>query len=309
MAEVPLYKTYSDGYSVRGMTAEDGKVVVKWFESLDIDIPIHDLALCLSVFPESRGSYIGEYEGKVVASCIRLPWGGGAYYGSMYFVHEEYRRQGFGTRMRNDVAYGHVTAAGGTVCIDAIFDGNVAENNRKKYGHKDVWTTTRYEWDVMGLGDANNDISIVKACNVEFDKLMDYDNQCFVSKDNPQRREFMRRWIKLPGGAAYVAIDQDGTVCGLGCRRPCIQNGNHEIGPIYAESTVIAKSLLQALCDDVIGQHVCLNVWGPNTSSVEMLKDIGFKKAFDLAHQHCGGELSVYKQQVYAVTSVDVCGF
>ena len=142
--DVAVYKIFKDGYVVRGMREEDVKQVQTWYTELNSNsVPVDDLYLAQSIFSGRPGCYIGEYQGKVVASCVRLDWGNKTYYGSMYYVAEEFRGRGFGTRLRDEVAYGHVREAGGIVCVDSVM-GKVVENNTNKYGYKSSWVTTRY---------------------------------------------------------------------------------------------------------------------------------------------------------------------
>ncbi len=62
-----------------------------------------DLDVCMEVFPPGPGFYIGEKDGEVIASAVRLPWGAGVYYGSMYYVAKPHRGKGYGTRLRDQV--------------------------------------------------------------------------------------------------------------------------------------------------------------------------------------------------------------
>ena len=71
----------------------------------------------------------------------------------------------------------------------------------------------------------------------------------------------MSRWIKIPGGKALMAVNQQGDVVGYGCRRPAVfEPVRHCIGPLYADSYVIASDLLQQLTRDVIGQRISIVV-------------------------------------------------
>ena len=104
----------------------------------------------------------------------------------------------------------------------------------------------------------------LQASSIAFDRFLAYDDECFIGRGNPVRGEFLRRWIRLPGGAAFVAVeDGGGRVTGYGCRRPCIdkQPRTHCIGPLYADTPDIAEALLRRLCADVIGQMVVLHFW------------------------------------------------
>jgi len=72
----------------------------------------------------------------------------------------------------------------------------------------------------------------------------------------------MSRWIKIPGGRAVMAANQQGDVVGCGCRRPAVtDDGNHLIGPLYADSYDIAWDLVHALTCDVVGQNIWINIW------------------------------------------------
>ena len=72
----------------------------------------------------------------------------------------------------------------------------------------------------------------------------------------------MSRWIKIPGGRAVMAVNQQGDVVGCGCRRPAVaDDGHHLIGPLYADSYDIASDLVHALTCDVVGQNIWINIW------------------------------------------------
>jgi GNAT superfamily N-acetyltransferase len=137
-----VFKTYDDGYIVRAMTSSDAKIVQNWYAGMGA-ISQYDLDVPLRVFPRGREFYIGEYEGTVVASWVQIPWGNGVYYGSYYYVHEDYRGKGFGTRLRDQVAYGHVLEANGKLCIDSV-EGPVAEKNVSKFGYVEAFVTRRF---------------------------------------------------------------------------------------------------------------------------------------------------------------------
>ena len=145
-----MYKVYDDGYIVRAMTSSEVPIVHQWCTDLGA-VSRYDLDVALRSFPPGRGFYIGEYEGVVVASCVRLPWGNRVYFGSYYYVHKDYRRRGFGTRLRDQVAYGHVLEADGRLCIDAV-EGAVAEKNVSKFGYIPAFVTRAYCQEAKDFG-------------------------------------------------------------------------------------------------------------------------------------------------------------
>jgi len=94
-----------------------------------------------------------------------------------------------------------------------------------------------------------------------FDRLMTYDDKCFVRCGSAWRRKFMSQWLKIPGGRAVMAVSQQGDVIGYGCRRSSVNKAeHHHIGPLYADSYDVAWDLIHALTDDVAGQTILLTV-------------------------------------------------
>ena len=131
------------------MTPEDAKVVQKWYTGMG-KISVYDLDVCLQSFPpELRGFYIGEYQGEVVSSAVRLPWSGlgsdvgDVFYGSYYYVAEAYRGKGYGTRLRDQVAVDHWRRGKNVLCVDAV-KGKVTANNEQKFDYVYRWETGRY---------------------------------------------------------------------------------------------------------------------------------------------------------------------
>jgi GNAT superfamily N-acetyltransferase len=310
-APVTIYRTYDDGYVVRSMRPDDATIVQSWYCGMGI-ISRHDLNTALQVFPaSSRGFYIGEFEGRVVASAVRLPWADDVFYGSYYYVDKPYRTRGFGTRLRDEVAFEHIS--GRKLCVDAVL-GKVADTNRDKFGYKDAWKTGRfictakqsYEPTMM----ACVPIPVVSVDDVAFNKIIEYDNKCFINRNFAPRREFLRRWTQIQDGVTYVALSEaNGHVIGYGCRRPAIQSGNHLIGPLYADNRQTAAALISKLCSDVRGDSVTINIWYANEDAVSLMNQFEFVNVFDLLRMHANGDAHEYKPQVFALTSIDVCGF
>ena len=135
-----VFKEFDDGFKVRAMTLSDARIVQKWYEGMG-KISLYDLDTCLTVFPRGGGFYIGELEGEVVASAIRIPWSDNVFYGSYYYVHERFRGKGYGTRLRDQVARDYVGE--GILCVDAVM-GKVSQTNEQKFGYKSAFKTGRF---------------------------------------------------------------------------------------------------------------------------------------------------------------------
>jgi GNAT superfamily N-acetyltransferase len=140
-APVTVYRRYDDGYIVRSMTRQDSITLQRWYAALVIGSK-YDLDVALSAFPaSSRGFYIGEFQGEIVACAVRLPWGDDVCYGSYYYVDKPHRGRGYGTRLRDEVAREHV--GNRKLCIDAVI-GKVSDDNEKKFGYRPSFKSARF---------------------------------------------------------------------------------------------------------------------------------------------------------------------
>ena len=129
MAEQPtVCKSWEDGFVVRSMTEADAQIAQQWY--CGICPTANDLLVALRVHSKHHngGFYVGEYQGELVASAIRIPWTNNVCYGGFFYVVEKHRQAGFGKRLRDDVATPYVGDK--ILCIDA--HDNLLEMNKRK---------------------------------------------------------------------------------------------------------------------------------------------------------------------------------
>jgi len=86
---------------------------------------------------------------------------------------------------------------------------------------------------------------------------MAYDDKCVVRPGSAWRREFMSRWLKVPGGRVVMAVNGQGDIVGYACRNLAVSHDKtHFIGPLYANTVDVARDLLHELTRDIVGQTV-----------------------------------------------------
>ena len=97
---------------------------------------------------------------------------------------------------------------------------------------------------------------------MHFDDVVRYDSKCFIRPNSPFRKALLQKWFQR-GGVTRVALNDDNTVIGFGCRLIDSRGWPHfSIAPLYAESYEIAHDILRSLCMD-IGEDgvISLEVW------------------------------------------------
>ncbi|ELT90024.1 hypothetical protein CAPTEDRAFT_19685 [Capitella teleta] len=301
-----IYQEWEDGFVVRRMRADDAKIVQRWYGALNPTAC--DLDIALACYPaEEKGFYIGEYQGEIVASAIRIPVCEGVYYGSYYYVEEKWRGKGFGRRLRDEVAAAHV--GNNVLCIDAHDD---LETMNQRKGYTNGFKVVLYKGAPKRLlREPPAGLMINQVSDVDFNKVIEYDNECFVGPNSPYRRAFLERWFAIPGGKSLTALDKNGQVIGLGCRRPALEGPHHLIGPLYAKDLDTAHTLIQILTADldVDKDTIWLSICEPNEDAKQMVKDLQLQDDIHMLRMHLNGDPKEFKKQVFALTSIDVCGF
>jgi len=82
--------------------------------------------------------------------------------------------------------------------------------------HSHCLSSRYYYRHVLSAADAT--VGLSQVSDADFDRLMNYDDKCFVRPGSKWRREFISRWIKIPGGRSVMAVNHRGDVIGYGCR-------------------------------------------------------------------------------------------
>lgn len=177
-ADVVIYRRYDDNYIVRSMTLDDAVIVQKWYlENMGV-ISKYDLSIALSSFPASwKGFYIGEFQGRVVASAVCIPWRSDLCYASYYYVENSHRGRGFGTRLRDQVAWEHLGSR--MLCLDSVI-GQTSRKNEEKFGYRPAFKTGMYEATVMGAVEANILITVLQV-SVQFNSRQKRKTNCLRS--------------------------------------------------------------------------------------------------------------------------------
>lgn len=297
-----VYKTWDDGFVVRAMTEADALVAQQWY--CGICPTSNDLLVALRAHQKHHqgGFYVGDYQGELVASAIRIPWTDTVFYGSYFYVLEKHRRAGFGRRLRDDVATPYVGDK--VLCIDAHDD--LLEMNKRK-GYTEGFRVRRFQ----GIASVRRP---AVPCNTKeyqpevFNDLVAYDDKCFPGSGNAIRRDFLQEWIAMEGSATIVATIDD-KVVGYGCRRPAIEGDVHLVGPLYADDKGIARAILLDLARPIHGSTLTIDVCLPNQDAVDLAQEFDFKETIHMIRMYKNGEANEFKNTVFGLTSIDVCGF
>jgi len=97
-SNLEVYQQWDDGFIIRRMREDEGQQVIKWFSPRRT--MSSDVEVALSVHNKDTGSfYVGELNGKMVASTLEIPVADDVRYIGCVYVDEQNRKLGFARRM------------------------------------------------------------------------------------------------------------------------------------------------------------------------------------------------------------------
>ncbi|CAD5125923.1 DgyrCDS14102 [Dimorphilus gyrociliatus] len=249
---------------------------------------------------------MGEIDGVTVASAFRTAVGTGIFFGSYYYVKKEYRKRGFGTRLRDQVARDHV--GNNILVVDATDDSKTA--NEAKFGY------IKAPFQIVRLSGPSRievkteNITFETITKKHFDDIIDYDNNCYIQANYPIRRAFLLKWLFDIEGSRSVVAFAKGKIVGYGQRRPTEGCVMHFIGPLYADSDEIAMGILSELGKGLPeGNKFYLHAYSANKSWMKLLNEKSYETVFSAQRMYLNGNPKDYKPNVYSTTSLGVLSF
>lgn len=141
--------------------------------------------------------------------------------------------------------------------------------------------------------------SIVDLKEMLVPDLFTYDRQMFPAP----RPHFLLRWCFQPQSFSLGYV-KDKKLAGYGVLRKSLQG--YKIGPLFADSPVIAEELLNALASRVAGETIFIDVPEVNQPALAITANLGMNVAFETCRMYLGGEPQVPLDRIFGITSNEI---
>lgn len=244
-------------------------------------------------FAADPGAFlIGHLDGEPVTSISAVRYGAGFGVIGFAITRPAVRGQGYGLRTF-DAAIERL--AGRAIALDAVVD---QQSNYRKSDFRTAWHNIRYE-GVPEPERTPDDAGLTDARTIPFDQLAAYDRRFFPAP----RDAFLANWISLPDHKTLACV-REGQLRGLAVLRTA--HSGSRIGPLYAASAEVARSLLIGLASEVPGEPVTIDVPGRNESAQDLVESLGLKPSFETARMYTGPVPALDMTALYAVTSLEL---
>jgi ribosomal protein S18 acetylase RimI-like enzyme len=274
-------KTMDDGnFRIRTMSESDLDLVLDWAAAEGWNPGLCDAMSFYAADPE--GFLLGEFAGEPIGSISAVAYGESYGFIGLYIVKPEYRGRGYGLRLWN-------AAMARLENRNVGLDGVIAQQeNYRKSGFRIAFRHIRQR----GVGGGAEPRGLVELSSAPFEDLVRYDATVFPG----QRREFLRRWIAQPGGAA-LGVGRGDRLAGYGVLRPCREG--FKIGPLFADDADIADALFQGLASRAPGAPIFLDTPECNPAAIALAQRRGMVAVFETAR--------MYTREIYRDQIVDRC--
>lgn len=279
-------------YSIRRMKEAEVPIAIEWAQKEGWNPGIRDASCFYKADPQ--GFFIGLLDDEPVAVGSAVIYDNHFAFCGLYIVKPEFRHHGYGLKLTEErLNYvGHRITG-----IDGVLE-NVSKY--EKIGYKASHKQIRYEW--TGTSSFSVSKHIVDINTLPFNSLEDFDRNYFPSP----RKDFLRCWIHPANNTTYAFGYLDNQqLRGYGVIRKCQQG--YKIGPLFAESPLIAHTLFETLCAKADEGPVYLDIPEPNQHAQALVKHYKMTPKFEVIRMYRNGIPNVnLKEGIYGVTTFEL---
>ena len=268
-------------------------VLVDWAAVEGWNPGLHGAGIFWATDPD--GFIAAELEGILVGGGSIVSYGGNYGFMGFFIVHPHYRGYGLGNhlwhaRLRLLIARLHEPAVIG---MDGVFD---MQNYYAKGGFRFAGRDLRFEGVAVSAALPEN---IVPLTEIPFKTVVHYDRAHFPAP----RSAFLKHWIEPRGGFSRAAM-KNGQLAGFAVIRPC--RVGFKIGPLFADDASLARDLFTALCSEVPGEPVFLDVPENNPEALTLVRERGMAEVFGCAKMYYGPAPVLPEREIFGLTTFEL---
>jgi ribosomal protein S18 acetylase RimI-like enzyme len=289
----------SDALTIRTMTRDEvAAIAIEWAAREGWNPGLDDAAAFHAADP--AGFLLGELNGEPAACISAVAYGDSFGFLGFYIVRPDLRGRGYGLRLWQaalDRLQGRTLGLDGVVAQQASYACS---------GFSLAWRNVRYQLTkaaltiTSGTKGRGHGGSILPAAMLSFADLAAFDRRFFPAG----REAFLKHWLNLPQGIAIAALDDDDALVGYGVIRAC--RSGFKVGPLFADSPAVAKSLFGVLAGQAGAGPVFLDAPETNPTAISLARLYGMEKVFETARMYKGEAPPLPIDNIYGMTSFEL---
>ncbi|SDW63680.1 hypothetical protein SAMN05444358_1011373 [Ruegeria halocynthiae] len=284
-------------YDIRPLTLAEVQFAVNWAGREGWNPGVHD-AECFR--PTDPDGFLGGFlDGEMIASVSAVNYDDAFSFLGFYIVRPEFRGSGHGLKIAQH-ALAH--CKGRNMGLDGVIE---QQDNYRKSGFHFAYNNYRFtgtKTAILAALGAQHEFSIEPLTNTS-ENLLTYDRALFPAP----RGVFLRDWLRAPSHTSRAFIE-NGDIKGYVTLRPC-QTG-YKIGPLFADSSDIARALMASVLDTIPEDHatheVFIDIPQPNTAAFALVDALGLEKVFETARMYSDHEPEIDLNRIFGVTTFEL---
>ncbi|MEX0327938.1 MAG: GNAT family N-acetyltransferase [Ruegeria sp.] len=284
-------------YTIRALSQAEVQHSVDWAGREGWNPGVHD-AECF--YPTDPGGFLGGFlDGEMIASVSAVNYDDRFSFLGFYIVRPEFRHHGHGLEIA-----GHALAhcKGRNMGLDGVVE---QQDNYRKSGFTFAYNNYRFAGTkhrmLAKVGTEPN--SHVTDLTRASDALKAYDRALFPAP----RDLFLDSWLSAYSHVSKV-YTENGRIRGYATLRPCLTG--YKIGPLFADTTEIARDLLAAVLlaipEDHNAHEVFVDMPQPNAAAFALAQELGLDKVFETARMYSDHEPDIDLDRIFGVTTFEL---
>ncbi len=284
-------------YIIRPLTAAEVQYAVDWAGREGWNPGVHDAECFRTTDPD--GFLGGFLDGEMISSVSAVNYDDRFSFLGFYIVKPEFRHHGHGLEIAQH-ALAH--CAGRNMGLDGVVE---QQDNYRKSGFTFAYNNYRFagtKQRMLARLETGPDSHISDLTRAS-DELKAYDRALFPAA----RDAFLQDWVGSYGHVSKV-YTENGRTRGYATLRPCLTG--YKVGPLFADTTEIARTLLASVLSAIPEDHkehdVFVDMPQPNASAFSMAEELGLDKIFETARMYSDHEPDIDLTRVFGVTTFEL---
>lgn len=280
-------------YTFRRLAFAELEVLVQWAAQEGWNPGLDDAELFWHTDPEG---FYGYFEGDcMIGGGSIVSYDGLFGFMGFFIVHPDYRAHGIGrslwmerrTTLLNRLQVGAAIGMDGVMAMQGFY---------QKGGFQIAFRDERY----VRLGASfEPNPHIRRITEADYETVAKMDTACF----GVPRDAFLRPWLFAPHAQSFCYSDAMG-LQGYAVVRKC-QEG-YKIGPLFAESTAVARALYEACLNAAPGESVYLDIPTTHEGALQLVADYGATYVFECARMYYGTPPETKAAAVFGISSFEL---
>ncbi len=278
-------------FRIEPMTRTESAQMISWVDQEGWNPGVDDAETFFKA--NIHGLFSGHIDGRMIGCGSAMIYDDEFAFFGLYIVVPEYRKKGYGmalTRRRLDYAGDRVVGLDGVIDnVEAYSQIGFKPAYRARRFQLGSWAHEQQQWD-------NIDITAYSP-ELLFD-VADFDERFFPAR----RQAFLEVWLTQPQAVVSVAR-AGGKVTGYIVLRPCQQGA--KVGPLFAESTTVAKALLLQAAQELQRFPIFIDAPEVNSRAMALAADLNMKLVWETLRMYTRMPREIELDGVFGLTNLE----